>query len=139
MFTLEHAAMAPRLVIESLTAEKVGPAGTGKSLYKVTAVVSNLGYLPTNVTQQAVLNHVAKPLHYELGPAAGTDLTVVAGKAEDDFGQLPGHGSPMSMWGSFSPETRKKLEWVVAAAPRTQVTLKVHGPKCGTKRAEVVL
>lgn len=140
MFTIEHAAMAPRLVVESLSAEHIGAAGNaGQQLYRVSATVANLGYLPTNVTQQAVAMHVAKPLHYELTAGGQGVIEFVAGKQKDDFGQLPGHGSPTGMWGYFSPETRKKLEWVIAAAPGTKLVLKVGNPKCGTKRAEVVV
>lgn len=140
MFTIEHAAMAPRFVIESLGAEDVGAATEpGKRIYRLTAAVANLGYLPTNVTQQAINMHVAKPLSYELTASGPTAMTILAGKAKDEFGQLPGHGTPTGFWGYFSPETRKKLEWVIAAAPGTEVTLKAGGPKCGTKRATLDL
>ncbi len=167
MFTLEHAAMAPRLVVESFAAEEVGAAvgtagattaattgagaaaavaGGDRKLYRLTAVLNNVGYLPTNVTQQALASHVAKPIKVSVaavrggsGAAAGAGVTWIAGKPKDEVGQLPGHGSPTGMWGFFSPETRKKLEWVVAAEPGTKLLLTAGNPKCGTATAEAVL
>ena len=138
LFTLDHAAMAPRLAVADLAAADLGPAEDGGGrLYKVTAVVENRGYLPTNVTEQALATKVAKPLRAEL--AAEGEMTVVAGRRREEIGQLPGHGGARSSWGFASPATRKRLAWVVAAKPGTKLTLTVSGPKVGKHRTELVL
>ena len=56
-FNIRFALAAPKLVIDSLEAEQL-KAG----LYKVTAVVGNIGYLPTNVSEQANILKVSKPV-----------------------------------------------------------------------------
>lgn len=148
IFTLEHAAIAPRLRIASLEAALLGDAGTevgagapDRRLYKLTAVLHNQGYLPTNVTEHAKQAKLAKPLRVELkvaGSAPGA-LEVVGGRAELDAEHLPGHGSAAAGFGYVTPETQRKLEWVVSTVPGTVVELTVSNPKCGTARAEVRL
>jgi len=161
LFTLDHAAVAPRLEIEEFTASELGTARTGEGasgagggdgpgdgggggearhLYKVTAVLHNRGYLPTHVTEQALRTKVAKPIRVQLSCDAGGDAwEAVSGKADDEVGHLPGHGSAAFMWGYQTPETRKKLEWVIAAPAGSRLTLKASAPKCGVRVAEVVL
>ena len=60
-FCLRHAAAAPRIRIDELTAE---PLGAG--LFRVRAVVSNHGYLPTNLTDVALEAGFAKSVSAEL-------------------------------------------------------------------------
>jgi len=141
MFTLAHAAMAPRLEIGSFASEDLGPAagGEGMRLYKLAAVLENRGYLPSNVTQQAVLAKTAGEVVVRL-EAAGGDLQFLAGKARTEAGHLPGHAPGAGGFrGPAGPETRKKIEWLVAARPGTTMKLQAGSPKCGRRRAELRL
>ena len=51
-FMIRFAQSMPRLTIDTLTSEKVSD-----DIYKVTAVVGNLGYLPTNLTEEVYIDN----------------------------------------------------------------------------------
>jgi murein tripeptide amidase MpaA len=174
-FTLQHAAMAPRLRITGLSAQPLGAggvagapgsdagapgcdagamgcgdpaesmagrAGGSRRLYKLSAVLHNQGYLPTNITAHAKQAKIAKPLLVELAAGnqgGGAGFEVVAGRAKQEIEHLPGYGSAAFAWGYSTPETQRLLEWVVAAAPGTVVTVAVSSPKCGVIRGMIVL
>jgi murein tripeptide amidase MpaA len=141
LFTLAHAAAAPRLRITDFESAPVSGTGGGKEpcLYKVTAVLENQGYLPTNVTQQAVQMKLARPLEVTLG-AAGT-IEFVSGKARTEVAHLPGHAVGQNAYGflSAAPQSRKKLEWVVKARPGETVRIEVRSDKCGRQSREIRL
>lgn len=140
LFTLAHAAVAPRLRITGFDAAAVGASPDGATLYMVTAVLENQGYLPTNVTQQAMETKSAKPLEVRLSGEGG-ELVFVSGKARTEVGHLPGHAIGLSPYGFLSPapEGRKKLEWVVRASPGQSLRIDVRGEKCGRQRRELRL
>jgi len=54
LLELKQAQMLPSLKITELKA-----ASAGDRLFKVTAVIENQGFLPTNVTQKAIQNRLA--------------------------------------------------------------------------------
>ncbi len=135
-FCLRMAMTCPKLVIDSLTKEKAG-----EGVYKITAKVSNTGYLPTFVTNEAKRLKVDKELTINLA----VDGTVVMGKATDTLGHLEGFSGVKSSYSwdnittpAHAPFT-KVVEWVVAAKEGTEVTVTVSGPKAGNAKATVVL
>lgn len=148
LFTLAHAAVAPRLRVTAFEAALVSGTGGGGAaaggdmagLYKVTAVLENQGYLPTNVTQQAVLMKLARPLEVTLS-GVGVNISFVSGKARSEVAHLPGYAVGQSAHGflSAAPECRKKLEWVVNAKPGQTLRIEVHSDKCGRQTRELKL
>ncbi len=135
-FCLRMAMTCPKLVIDSFTKEKAG-----EGVYKITAKVSNTGYLPTFVTNEAKRLKVDKELTINLA----VDGTVVMGKATDSLGHLEGFSGVKSSYSwdnittpAHAPFT-KVVEWVVAAKEGTEVTVTVSGPKAGCAKATVVL
>ncbi|MDP2871899.1 MAG: M14 family metallopeptidase [Bacillota bacterium] len=141
VFTLAHAAVAPRLRITSCEAEGIGTGADGKTLYKVTAVLENQGYLPTNVTQQAIVMKTAKPLQVRLSAPDGGELAFVSGKARTEPDHLPGHAVGLSAHGFLSgaPEGRKRLEWAVKARPGQVLRIEAGSDKCGRRSREITL
>ncbi|MEW6724458.1 MAG: M14 family metallopeptidase [Bacillota bacterium] len=130
LFTLKHAAALPQLEILELRAEAVA-----SQLYKITAVVTNRGYLPSNITEMAKTIKKAKPVVAELSLAEGARL--VHGKAREELGHLEGR---LSLGGYSPPNPRKKkVEWLVQAPSGTRVSLAVSSPRAGRASAEVVL
>ena len=130
MFNLKHAASAPRVAIDSLDVEALG-AG----LHKVTAVVSNHGYLPTNLSDVAVQNSVAKPVTLTL-ECEGAELIMNPGDVK--LGNLAGRNErryAYSNWGQqWSPVT-KKAEWLVKShEPEGSITVTARSEKGGTHR-----
>src|SRR6185369_12707097 len=104
--------------VDSATAENLGA-----DLWRVRAVVSNHGYLPTNLSDVAVRNAVAKPVKLSLATGAGSEL--VMNPASVDLGHLAGRNErkfAWSPWGEqWSPVT-KGAEWLVRGKPGTEVT-----------------
>ena len=135
-FCLRMAATCPKLVVDSLTAEKAG-----EGVYKVTAKVSNIGYLPTFVTNEAKRLQVDKELTVKLD----VDGQLVTGKAVDTLGHLEGFSGIKSSYSWDNITTRrhdpltKVVTWVIAAKEGTEVTVTVSGPKAGNVKATVVL
>ena len=135
MFNLRHAAAAPRVAVDGVSVEPMGG-----DLFKVTGVVSNHGYLPTNLSDVAVQNGAAKPVTVTL-ECDGAELAMNPGKV--DLGNLAGRNErkyAYSNWGQqWSPVT-KKVEWLVrASTPDASVTVTAVSEKGGTQRRSVPL
>jgi hypothetical protein len=121
-FLVEHstwnnwmASMSPLVRVTEVSLED-----QGGGFHKVTAHVQNQGYLPTNVTDQAIRNRTAKTVKVSIS-TGGADLAF--GDAIQDIGHLAGNRS--------EPTT---VEWMIRAAgsgtPRVVVT--VMSEKGGT-------
>jgi hypothetical protein len=127
MFNLRHAAAAPRVAVDSVTVE---PLGAG--LHKVTAVVSNHGYLPTNLSDVAIANKVAQPVTVRIEGAE-----VVMNPAEVDLGHLAGRNErkyEYSNWGQQWSAVSRKVEWLVRSQEGAEVTVVAASQKGGTHR-----
>lgn len=131
-FTIRHALASPRLVIERFEAEHVEGG-----VYRLEAVVSNDGYLPTHVTRRAV----------EIGVVPGVEATLelpdgcvlVSGSTHRDLGHLAGRDTRR---GAYDPwrrpwgESTRVLEWVVRfEGEPTPVRLRASGQKAGADTA----
>ncbi len=99
--------------------------------FKLTAEVRNAGFLPTNVTQQAVRNRTARPVEVHLKL---TNATLFSGQEVVDLGHLPGT-TPRSV-----PPART-VEWVVKAtgSGRPVVTVEAVSEKGGAHAKTVKL
>lgn len=135
LFNLRHAAAAPRVLVDDLTVEPMGG-----DLFKVTAVVSNHGYLPTNLSDVAIENKVAKPVVLSI---ACEDAEVAMNPEMVDLGNLAGRNErryAYSNWGQqWSPVT-KKAEWLVrVSGAGATVTVTAASEKGGTQRQTATL
>jgi len=108
-----------------ITDVEVTPGESG--YFKIEASVQNQGFLPTNVTQQAIRNRTAKTVKATIS-LTGAEL--VLGKENVDIGHLPGNRS--------LPIT---VEWMVKAAGRAAPTviIKAISEKGGTDTKRLVL
>lgn len=135
MFNLRHAAAAPRVAVDEVTVQALGA-----DLFKVTAVVSNHGYLPTNLSDVAIENKVAKPVTITLDME---DAALVMNPGRADLGHLAGRNERRynwSPWGQQWSAVTKKVEWLVRAdAPGAAVTVTAASEKGGTHRRTVPL
>lgn len=132
LFTIEAALALPRLAIGEV---KVRPIG-GKC-YAVSAQVLNRGYLPTNVTVNAVTLKQTEPVKVSLKG----DVRMVGGKAQQELGQIQGRGAAgASVWGgNGSPVTEKWADWVVQAEPGTTVEIVVNHDRGGAVATQIKL
>ncbi|MBR3000362.1 MAG: hypothetical protein IKF39_05120 [Oscillospiraceae bacterium] len=135
-FNIRFAKAMPKLTIDTLNAEAVGD-----DLYRITAVVGNLGYLPTNLTDEAVSLNVSKPVK-----VAFEGAEILSGKTEQEIGNLSGYSRTVTgafFYGNLSTEqnapARKKVTWLVRAKEGTSVKVCACQEKAGTASASVVL
>jgi hypothetical protein len=132
LFNLRHAAAAPRVRVDELAVEVLG-AG----LYKIRAVVGNHGYLPTNLSDTAIENKVAKPVSVTLTVEGGE---ILMNPTTADLGHLAGRNErlhPYSPWGPIWTTTTKPVEWLVRLAGAGSVTVTSVSEKGGTDRRSV--
>jgi hypothetical protein len=134
LFTLKHAACTPLLRITDTHVERVS-----NDLYKVTAVVANLGFLPTHMTERALKHGTAGSITVEL---SGEGLETVMGEAAQDIGHLAGRSERVTTWSPWMPEwhpTRRPVEWLVRAPAGTNLSVTASAPKAGLHRQEITL
>lgn len=134
LFTLRHAAAAPRLEIAAARAEHLG-----EGVFRLEAVLKNRGYLPTNITEMAKQNKTARPVTVELSLPEGAEL--ILGKVKEEVGHLEGRVVAMPMFypGNASVAREKRVEWILKAPGGGAVSLTAVSEKAGRKVAVVDL
>lgn len=128
-FNLRHAAAAPRVRVDTL---ELRPLGAG--LWKVRAVVANHGYLPTNLSDVALDNDVAKQVDVSIAVEGGE---LVMNPQTVAMGHLAGRNErlyPWSPWGQQWTRTTKAAEWLVRLEVGGSVTVTARSEKGGTHR-----
>ncbi|MDY2781689.1 MAG: M14 family metallopeptidase [Bulleidia sp.] len=135
-FMIRFAQSMPRLTIDTLTSEKVSD-----DIYKVTAVVGNLGYLPTNLTEEAKNLNISKEVEVTISGGK-----VISGLEKTKIGNLEGYGSTSTgtnFYGNISTDynakARKKLTWVVQAKSGTEITVSCVQEKSGKASKTITL
>lgn len=153
-FMVIYAALTPLIKLAKVEATAVGPG-----LYKVSAAVKNLGFLPTNITERAKKARIAKPVIAEISLGKGVEL--VMGKEKVELGFIEGRsdrvlgrfytplGPRKDPSGRFygggtdggGDASSKAAEWLVKVPLGTQamVTIKAASEKGGIDRKEIVL
>lgn len=138
MFALRHAALLQLLRITESKAEKVAD-----KVYKVSAQVSNTGYMSTNVTNMAVKIKVAKPVHAEIKLPEGAELVI--GHEKVDLGHLERRRTklllPRVIGADVVDKTKSSVEWVVKTESDEpiEVVVMTRCPRAGTHREKVTL
>ena len=135
-FMIRFAQSMPRLTIDTLTSEKVSD-----DIYKVTAIVGNLGYLSTNLTEEAKKLNISKEVEVTISGGK-----VISGLEKTKIGNLEGYGSTSTgtnFYGNISTDynakARKKLTWVVQAKSGTEITVSCAQEKSGKASKTITL
>ena len=107
-FDLKRAELIAHLKISET---KVIPLGA--NLFKVVATVENEGFLPTNITQKAIENKIAKPVvvKIELEKAE-----LLGGEENVEIGHLGGNAPdprPARESDGAARKNQKTIEWVI--------------------------
>jgi hypothetical protein len=120
------AQIGPRIVIQDAQVSQL----SATDLFKVTAEIANVGYLPTHITQRGLDNRTAVPVRaiVEL-----QDAELVSGKPRIDLGHVKGSRDTDRPQGRH--ESRRTIDYTVrrtGGSPR--LTLTVISEKGGTAR-----
>lgn len=140
LFTLYHAWTLPEIELEEVKVEEIS-----QEIYKITAVVANKGYLPTNVSEKAIMAGKAKPVVCRLESIPGTDTSVqfLIGKPRQEIGHIAGFSAGgrggVGFYERPSSSNRRSVEWVLKARKGTKVLVRADSQKAGVASREVVL
>lgn len=128
---IEMALTTPLVRITRIEVEEVA-----KGVYNVKVAVRNMGYLPTNVTDQAKKNKKAKPVKATIELPEGA--AVVGGTKEIEIGHMEGRLSVGRPFGG-GPQTEHLCQWVVSAPSPVTVSVKAGNERGGFDTKEVRL
>jgi hypothetical protein len=135
LFNLRHAAAAPYIRLDEIKVEALAA-----DFYRIRAVVSNYGYLPSNLSDVAVENKMAQGVKVRL-ELEGAEL--VMNPAEVEVGHLAGRNErkyPWSPWGQQWTAVSRNVEWLIRAnSSEAKVTVRAISQKGGTHMLEVNL
>lgn len=129
----------PRLELLCAQADPLGPG-----MWKVRFGVTNVGWLPTHVTQLALRHKVVRDLVLEIHLAADDpQVSLAGGQARIEVAQLMGHG-PRSSLLSLKPDPeptadRVVVEWIVRAPNGTAIELSAKADRAGTVHTALTL
>ncbi|GAB4161566.1 MAG: M14 family metallopeptidase [Candidatus Promineifilaceae bacterium] len=132
-FCIFNCLVSPKLELFQLDVDSRG------DMHTIRLVVHNTGWLPTNVSEQALKMKVVRPLEVDIKLPAGARL--VMGQMKTMLGQLRGrdHKLAASFWNNDATQERAKAEWVVQAATGTEVELVAAHQRAGILRTTVTL
>lgn len=120
------AEISPRVVIKETQVVFIDQS----KLAKITVVIENEGYLPTNITQRALDAEIATPVRIRLEMK---DVELIAGKKRMALGHLKGARSN-------GTDTFREVEYVIRITGNDPlVTIVVESEKGGTARKEMML
>ncbi|MFZ0544371.1 MAG: M14 family metallopeptidase [Candidatus Promineifilaceae bacterium] len=133
-FVIFNCLISPKLEMHSLTAEL-----RGDNLYYIRLVLHNTGWLPTNVSQQALKMKAVREVEVDVTLPESAEL--VSGKVKTLCGQLQGRDNKgaASIWESDPTKERAKAEWVIYAPNGGEVSITAVHQRAGTVRAVVNL
>lgn len=135
-FTLKHAAAAPLIRL----ADRTQVSGLGADLYLIRAEVTNLGFLPTYMTEIALKHGTAAAPMVEI--ALGEGMTLLMGKASQPIGHLAGRDERVATWSPWMRDwnsTSQVVEWLIRAPQGGQVTITASAQRAGRHQVTVTI
>jgi murein tripeptide amidase MpaA len=130
-WTFYLARTLPELTIAEVRVEPLDGA-----LRRVTARVRNDGYLPTNLSQQALVTGTARPVEVTL-TLEGAEL--VEGPARQSLGHLPGRSLRAGpTWAApANSASAREVSWLIRpTGPEARGRIVARSPKAGVANAE---
>ncbi|MDO4500257.1 MAG: M14 family metallopeptidase [Erysipelotrichaceae bacterium] len=135
-FSLRFIKTLPQLVIDNVSVNEVS-----EGVYKVEALVSNSGYMPTYLSKEAKSLKVAKPVTVSI---SGID-EVVMGEEVTNIGDLNGFAhinSGAFFYGNITTgkydDITKKVSWIVKAKKGCEITVTATHNKSGQASKTVI-
>jgi murein tripeptide amidase MpaA len=136
-FAISFISLAPRIRWRTV---EVKPVGHGN--YHILAIVENLGFLPTHVSNQAKKMKAVRPVRLELELPNGA--TLASGRMKQEIGHLEGRSNKQdtSYYGPYAAsatDNRGKAEWMIYAPQGGLLKICAISERGGTIHYEVDL
>jgi murein tripeptide amidase MpaA len=133
-FALALGYMLPRLVIQTLEIDKIGP-----DVYTINLVVDNAGFLPVYTSNQGKKRKASRPVRVEW--EIPDDAQFVNGKQKTELGFLEGRSNKIgATFGVASPtDNRGRLVWTLKAQAGEKLTLHIKSDRAGNVHRDIVL
>lgn len=135
-FTLAYALALPEVHIDDIIVEKIADG-----MYSVQAVVSNHGYLSTNITNQATKQRAVRPDLVRIELPSGA--TLVNSDYQYELGHLEGYARGQQSWLYWMSPPQKgvaRVKWNVKTDDvSTSVTIELRSQRGGSKHRQVTL
>jgi len=135
-FTLAYALSLPEVHIDEVVVEKLTDG-----MYSVQAVVSNHGFLSTNITKQAVKHRAVRPDLVRIELPEGASLT--NSDLQYEIGHLEGYAAAQQSWLHWVSPPQKgvaRVKWNVRTATSPcKLNIVLRSQRGGTKVQQVVL
>jgi len=119
-WTINIAKLLPRLEIVNLKSIKLSD-----KLFKITCIVRNTGYLPTNVTQQALIAYAIEPVLAKLKLSKGAKILI--GNEVTNLEQIAGNFG------------YRALNWLITSPRSGEVCLEVVSTRAGNSVRKISL
>jgi murein tripeptide amidase MpaA len=133
-FALALGYMLPRLVIQTLEIDKIGP-----EVYTINLVVDNAGFLPVYTSNQGKKRKASRPVRIEW--EIPDDAEFINGKRKTELGFLEGRSNKIgTTFGVASPtDNRSRLVWTLKAQAGAKLALHIKCDRAGNIHQDVVL
>jgi hypothetical protein len=133
-FAIALASLAPRIAWRQATLTRLGEGN-----YHLLAVIENRGFLPTNVSAQALKMKACRPVRLELELPEGASLK--GGKLRQEIGHLEGRSNKLEVayYGVSPTDNRGKAEWLIHAPQGGALTLHVIAERGGALHRQIEL
>lgn len=134
-FALGFALALPEVHIDELQVERLGD-----NVFSVTAVVSNQGYLPTNISQMALKQRAVRPDSMKLELPAGAEL--INCEAQQLVGHMEGYAAGQRVrFYNFMPPAKsvRRVYWTIRGRAGDCVTIRLVSQRGGTVSQTVCL
>ena len=135
-FNLRFINALPRLAIDTVKSEMISDG-----IYRIEAVIGNLGYLSTALTKTGLFNKYVKPVKVVLEAEK-----TLSGKKETEIEELQGYSSTLTgvfYYGNITTEksasARKKLVWIVKGNKGDTLTIRASQEKAGRVEHTITL
>ncbi len=135
-FSLRFIKTLPLITIDNVEVKKVSD-----NIYEVSSVITNNGYLPTFISEEAKNLKVNKPIKIELlGDYEALDTST---KEINELGGFGTISTTIGLYGGITTSTslkqQEKLVWLIKADENTELTIKVNSEKAGNVTMVVIL
>jgi murein tripeptide amidase MpaA len=129
-----QALLSPLMEFKDVSVTPLSETG----VYHLRAVVQNIGWLPTNITERAIEKKIVRPVDVTITLPDGVSL--VSGLPKTEIGQLAGRALKTATSWNVDPTTdRAKAEWVIRAPKGSVVTLTAKHQRAGKIERQITL